>query len=273
MTSKPDTSAADPFNDLPHPRPVIGWPGGKTRLLKHILPRIPAHALYAEVFGGGLAVFLAKPESANEVVNDINCELVSFYRVAKFHLDALLDELDFVLNARAEFRDYLAQPGLTEIQRAARWFIRNKLSFGGLGAHFAPMRTSHYSSRAGRLLAIRSLNRRLDTTTIENLSWEQFLDAYDHERGFYFLDPPYLADGGDYYAGWTPETLDKFADRVRSLRGKWLVTYQDCPAARAAFKGCLITPVERQNGIGGNGAKRAGRIYREILIEPKPAAA
>jgi DNA adenine methylase len=265
--NKPATAAPD-LTGLPAPRPVIAWPGGKTRLLKHLLPRIPAHSLYCEVFGGGLAVFLAKPESATKVVNDINCELVSFYRVAKFHLDALLDELDFVLNARAEFRDYLTQPGLTEIQRAARWFIRNKLSFGGLGAHFAPTRTSHYSSRAGRLLAIRSLNRRLDTTTIENLPWENFLDAYDHERGFYFLDPPYLSDGGDYYAGWPVATLNTFADRVRRLRGQWLVTYQDCPAARAAFQGCRVTPVERQNGIGGIGAVRVGRTYREILIEP-----
>ena len=114
-------------------RPVIAWPGGKTRMLKHLLPLIPPHTLYCEVFGGGLALLLAKSQSEVEVINDINGDLVSFYRTCKYHLDPLLDELDLVTNSRQDFQDYLAQPGLTEIQRAARWFIRNKLSFGGMG--------------------------------------------------------------------------------------------------------------------------------------------
>ena len=256
-------------NNLPKPRPVIGWPGGKGRMLKYLLPLIPKHKYYCEVFGGGVALFLAKPESDCETINDINGELVSFYRVVKFHLDALLDELDFVLNSRQEFSDYLAQPGLTEIQRAARWFIRNKLSFGGLGYSFAAARTGHYSSRASRLLAIRALNRRLDTTTIEHLPWDECLDRYDHPAGFYFLDPPYFDGGGDCYDGWDLETFTRFADRVQKLSGKWLVTYQDCAEARRAFKGCRFTAIERANGIGNNGKKPKGRIYKELIIQPK----
>jgi DNA adenine methylase len=250
---------------LPKPRPVIGWPGGKTRMLKYILPLIPPHLRYCEVFGGGLAVFLNKPASDVEVINDINGELVSFYRCCKFHLDPLLDELDLVMNARQEFRDYLAQPGLTDIQRAARWFIRNKLSFGGMGVSFGISRKAPLGSRANRLLAIRSLNRRFDRTTIENLTWELCLEHYDDAEGFFFLDPPYLDAGGAAYAGWSEHELARFADAVRSLRGKWMVTFQECPQIREAFSGYEIHAIERANGIGNNTGKK-GRVYHEVII-------
>jgi DNA adenine methylase len=256
---------------LPDPRPVISWPGGKTRLLKYLLPLIPAHLLYGEPFGGGLAVLLAKPRSEVEVVNDINGELVSFYRCAKYHLESLLDELDLVMNARQEFQDYLAQPGLTEIQRAARWFIRNRISFGGMGVTFAVSRSHPMSSRAQRLIAIRALNRRFDRVTIERLSWEKFFELYDCEQGFFFLDPPYLDGAGAAYAGWSEHELQRFGTRVQTLRGKWLLTFQDCPQVREIFAGYNLRAITRANGIGNNTGKR-GRIYREVIITSERSA-
>src|SRR5205085_1031202 len=94
-------------------------------------PLLPKHHCYCEPFAGGLAVFLAKPRSPIEVVNDVNGDLVTFYRCVRFHQDPLLTELEFVLNSRREFLDFRDQPGLTDIQRAARWFHRNKNCFGG----------------------------------------------------------------------------------------------------------------------------------------------
>jgi DNA adenine methylase len=205
---------------LPDARPVFSRPGGKTRMLKYILPLIPPHTCYCEVFFGGGAVFFAKQTSRHEVINDIDNELVAFMRNAKLHQDALLDELDLVLNARQEFEDYLIQPGLTEIQRAARWFIRNRLSFGGMGGTFAITRTSSLTSRAQRLIAIQSLSRRLDRTTIENRPWEQILKLYDRPETFFFLDPPYFDDGGCAYKGWTEEELRRFCQHLRKLRGE-----------------------------------------------------
>ncbi len=112
--------------------PVLSWPGGKSRLLGSILPLISKHHCYVEPFAGGLAVLLAKPRSNLEVVNDVNGDLVSFYRCVRYHCDALLTELEFVLNSREEFIGFREQVGLTDIQRAARWFYRNKTCFGGL---------------------------------------------------------------------------------------------------------------------------------------------
>lgn len=255
-----------PEMQLPKPRPVIGWAGGKQRLLKHILPLIPEHTLYCEVFGGGLAVFLSRPPSYVEVVNDINGDLVSFYRCCKYHLEPLLDELEFVLNSRREFEDYIAQPGLTDIQRAARWFIRNKLSFGGHGDNFAISRSRPLSSRQARQVAIRALSRRLDNTTIEQRTWELIFSAYDGAESFFFLDPPYPEAGGALYRGWDEVTLERFCTAVKQLKGKWVFTFKDCEAIRDLMAGYAFQSVDRARGIANNsGAAKAAR-YVEIII-------
>lgn len=253
---------------LPKVRPVIGRPGGKQRLLKHILPLIPDHTLYCEVFGGGGAVLLGKPESDLEVINDIDGDLICFYRQVKFHLDPVLDEMDLVMNSRREFQDYLQQPGLTEIQRAARWFIRNKLSFGAMGRHFGTSRktgSSSLGSRAQRMLAIRALNRRFDKVCIEDLTWERCLETYDSDAAFFFLDPPYLDAGGAAYAGWSEHELARFCARIVTLEGKWLFTFQDCVQVRDHMRGFEIIEIERANGIGNTTGAR-GRTYREVII-------
>ena len=246
-------------------KPVIGWPGGKTRLLKYILPLIPAHRTYVEVFFGGGAVFFAKPAAPVEVINDINGDLVAFMRNAKDHCDELLKELDLVLNSRQEFEDYKKQAGLTEIQRVARWFVRNKLSFSGMGGDFVITRTQPLSSRQSRLDAIRALSDRLDRTTIEHRSWEKVLKAYDHPEAFFFMDPPYLDAGGEAYAAWSEATLKEFATAVRALKGAWMVTFQDCSQIRREFAGCKIKAIERANGIG-NTTGKTGRTYKEVII-------
>lgn len=265
--------AEDDNLQLSKPRPVIGWAGGKHRLLKHLLPLVPKHRLYVEVFGGSLALFLAKAPSDVEVINDINGELVAFYRCCKYHLEALLDELDLVLNSRREFEDFIRQPGLTEIQRAARWFIRNKLSFAGHGRNFTISRTQPHSSRSQRLVAIRSLNARLNHTTVEERAWEKILDSYDQPEAFFFLDPPYLDDGGDCYKGWSEHELARFCQRLPRLKGKWLFTFQDCPQVREHMAGYEVKVIDRARGIANNnGAKKAARYCEVVFTSELPAA-
>ena len=46
------------------PNPVIPWPGGKRRLIKHLYPHVPAHETYVEAFAGGAAALLMRPVPA-----------------------------------------------------------------------------------------------------------------------------------------------------------------------------------------------------------------
>ncbi|WP_447900722.1 DNA adenine methylase [Stenotrophomonas sepilia] len=76
------------------PKPIISWPGGTRRLLKHLYPHFPIHDRYVEAFAGGAASLLMRPYPAQmEVLNDINGELVSLYRCVCHHLDEFMRKL------------------------------------------------------------------------------------------------------------------------------------------------------------------------------------
>ncbi len=249
-------------------KPAIVWPGGKTRLLKAILPRIGKHTCYVEPFAGGLAVLLAKPRARFEVLNDLNGDLVTFYRCVRFHADTLLTELEFVLNSRQEFKDFADQPGLTDIQRAARWFFRNRNCFRGanLGTFgTSPSGGAASGSRAARMEAIRQLNVRLDRVTVENLDWQRCLDLYDRPETLFFCDPPYTACKAGMYSAWTTADVQRFRDRLDRLKGTWLVTLNDSPDIRAIFSDCEVTAVERAKGI----TQAKQKTYRELVIAPR----
>lgn len=250
-------------------RPVIGWPGGKRLLAKHILPMIPRHTCYVEVFGGSLAILCAKEKSHVEVVNDIDGELISFYRTVRFHLDELLRELLWFANSRQEFLDFLQQPGLTEIQRAARWFYRNKMSFGAMGRHFGTSKVgggASLSSRRSIWDALEAFNRRMDSVCIENLSFEKILQTYDGPKTFFYMDPPYVTGDQDCYSTrWKKEDHVRLREAVRGIKGRWLLSYCDSSLVRKLYAGCRLRSIERVAGIDRTN-KRKPKIFRELLI-------
>jgi DNA adenine methylase len=67
----------------------ITYYGGKQKLASIIVGLIPTHKLYCEPFLGGGAIFFSKPQSAVEVINDTNKELINFYRVVQDDFVAL----------------------------------------------------------------------------------------------------------------------------------------------------------------------------------------
>ena len=236
-------------------------------MLDAILPLIPKHDCYVEPFAGGLAVFLAKPRSQNEVINDVHTDLITFYRCVRFHRDELLTELEFVLNSRQEFHDFRAQPGLTDIQRAARWYTRNKIGFGGSDDSFGVRVTHAVSSRANRMETIRQLNLRLDTATIEHLDWQRCIDLYDRPTTFFFLDPPYTDCVKVAYDGWKESNIIFLRQKLDRLQGKWLLTLNDSPAIRSIFHDCSLTSISRARGVSNKGGNAI--IYKELIIAPK----
>lgn len=69
-------------------KPIISWPGGKRRLLKHLYPHFPEHDCYVEAFAGGAASLLMRPyPAATDLLNDINGELVGLTKINNRELD------------------------------------------------------------------------------------------------------------------------------------------------------------------------------------------
>ena len=62
----------------------IKWVGGKSRLRKYIVPLIPSHTCFVDLFAGGAWVLFGKPKSEVEVLNDFDEELINFFRIVKY---------------------------------------------------------------------------------------------------------------------------------------------------------------------------------------------
>jgi DNA adenine methylase len=104
----------------------------------------------------------------------------------------------------------------------------------------------------------------MDRVCVEQLDWSVLMDRYDGPETFWFLDPPYI--GGDTaYAAWTAADLERFAARVKLLKGRWLLTFNDCPQIRSLFAGHAITRHERSRGIANRRACDKAR-YIEVLV-------
>ena len=147
---------------------------------KQILKEFPQEmACYVEVFGGAAWILFAKERHAEvEVYNDVNHNLVNMFRCVKYHADALYEELKWVFVSREQFeqaKEDVNNPNLTDIQRAARFFILVKCSFGAKMQDFSGKRVS-FSSTVENLELFRE---RLKSTVIEQLDFEKLIALYD----------------------------------------------------------------------------------------------
>ena len=257
------------------PKPLISWAGGKRRLLKRLLPLVPPHTCYVEIFGGGGAMLFGKAPSKVEVFNDINGDLVNLMRQAKWHPAELQREISMVPNSRELFRLYLASPGLTEIQRAARFILINRWSFGGQMDSYGTAKTSGGGGGNVRLSRvaenIEAVAARLDGVNVENQDWRDVLKRYDAPGTFFFADPPYIRASDTNYAAWSPAEMTEFRQALDQIAGQWLVTVDDSPDCRRIFAGLPMIEVARANGIEMRAGRRKNPVYRELIIRsPMP---
>lgn len=179
----------------------ISWIGGKKLLRKKILENFPERKMfkrYVEVFGGaGWVLFASNKHAEMEVYNDINGNLVNLFRCTKYHPEALQKELEFTLMSRECFFDAKEQAeirGLTDIQRAARFYILIKESFGSDTQSFG-VRPRNI---ANTIEYISKVSERLNMVLIENQDFRHILKTYDRDETLFYLDPPYY-EAEKYY--------------------------------------------------------------------------
>src|ERR1700693_2599610 len=106
----------------------LSYIGGKNRLAKRIIEIFPAHTTYVEAFAGGAQVLFRKEPSTVEVLNDLDGDVLNFFRICQLHHDELLRYLKFILASRRWFALFEAEnpDSLTDVQRAARFFYLQK---------------------------------------------------------------------------------------------------------------------------------------------------
>ena len=246
----------------------LAYIGGKSKLAPTIVEMIPEHKTYCEVFTGAGWVFFRKEPTKYEILNDKDSDLISLYRVLQNHLEEFLKQFKFLLSSREWFEDWKKQietPGLTDIQRAARYYyIQRQASAGKVkGRSFGAA-----VDRNPRINLVRmeeelsAVHLRLVNVVIENLSWEKFVKVYDRPKTFFYLDPPYY-NKPCYKHNF--ESLDDFknlADVLGRIKGRFLLSINDHPDIREVFKGFQIKPVSLKYT-----ASKGGNVEgKELLI-------
>ena len=247
--------------------PIIPWMGGKRRLLDDIFPLIPAHQCYVEAFAGGAALFFSKPPSDVEVINDFNGELVALYRVVQNHLEEFVRQFKWALTSRQiyEWQKMTIPETLTDIQRAARFYYLQKLAFGGKcdGQSFGTATTSPPRLNLLRIEEeLSAAHLRLSSTYIENLSWDTIVEKYDREHTFFYLDPPYWQTTG-YGIKFEWSNFERMAELAKTIKGTMLISINDHPDIREAFKGLHMQQLDITYTVGG---AHNNQQSKELLI-------
>jgi DNA adenine methylase len=246
-------------------RPVAGYIGGKKQLARRLAEQIDAtpHGLYAEVFAGMAGVFFRRRLAPRvEVLNDVSRDVATLFRVLQNHYQALLDMLKWQLASREEWERLNGQDPerLTDLQRAARFLYVQKQTFGGkvVGRSFGIDRHGPPRFDITALApALADVHERLAGVWIECLPWPDLLDRWDLPEALFFLDPPYWGSEHVYGRGlFEPADYMALRDRLKGLRGAFIMTLNDVPEIREMFGDFEIEPVGVTYTVQGGKGKR-----------------
>ncbi len=225
---------------------AFGWYGGKFNHLNWLLPLLPESTHYCEPFGGSAAVLINKKPSPVETYNDIDGEVVNFFRVLRDNPDQLIKAIGLTPFSREELRIAVEESitNLSELERARRFFVRARQVRTGLAQTATAGRWAHckLTSRAGMAGAVSrwlgsveglsEIVQRLLRVQIENASAIEVIQRYDSEETFFYCDPPYphesRGDSNAYGYEMTDREHQKLAEVLGNVKGKVALSGYHC---------------------------------------------
>lgn len=247
----------------------MAWVGGKKALRDEILARFPRnYKRYIEVFGGaGWVLFHKPPGNDFEVFNDFNGNLVNLYRCVREQPEALRNELRYMLNSRLDF-EYMkgmlhSQAVLPDVRRAAYYYALIRYSYAAGTSTFGSQPHTMWNN----FPLIESAAGRLQKVVIENKDCVKLIRQYDRPESFFYCDPPYY-NADQYYEAVSSDGFDHagLADALLGIKGKFLLSYNDCPEIRALYDrpGIVVEGISRLSNIAQR--YENGKQYPELLI-------
>jgi len=213
-------------------KPPLTYYGGKQKMVKHILPLIPKHKLYCEPFFGSGAVFFAKEPSEIEVVNDINGEVINFYKVVRTKFNQLKKEINASLHSRKLHKKagfiYRNPDMFSDVERAWAVFITSHQSYSSiLGSTWACGKTESTTEKKfhnKKISLAQNLAKRLESVQIECRDALEVIQTRDTKDSFFYLDPPYFNSDMGHYGGYKEEDFEKLLQLLSKIKGKFLLS-------------------------------------------------
>lgn len=177
------------------------YAGGKQAVAARIAALLPPHQHYVEPFAGGLSVLLAKQPSPIETINDLNADLVTFWRVLRDRTEELERVCALTPHSRAELVASRNRSDLDEVEVARRVWVSltqaraAKLSPSGWRFVYNSGRRSLAIYLDGYLGRIAPAAQRLMKVSLEcRPALEVITDYGAHADICLYVDPPYLGD-------------------------------------------------------------------------------
>jgi DNA adenine methylase len=220
--------------------PCFQYFGGKFKYAERIISHFPWHQVYVEPFGGAASVLLKKPEAKIEIYNDLNEDIVNFFRVLREpeKSQKLLYKLKLTPYSRQELVD--CSDGVEtpdDVEKARRFVVRVSLSFNNNPVATRGFNCSINKGKARRAFYFRNyinnLNNvinRFKNIIIECRNIFYILKQYDTEQTLFYLDPPYLQSAREnsskeYRAYEFDEKQHiKLADALKEIKGMAVVS-------------------------------------------------
>lgn len=190
-------------------KPPMPYSGGKQTIAERIVDLFPSHDHYVEPFGGALSVLLAKPMSKIETVNDLNGDLMTFWRVLRDDPAGLERLCALTPHSRAEYFASRDLEALSDLERARRVWVQLTQ---GRGSRLGVKTGWRFVHGTNRMTLARYLNsyleriglaaHRLRNVTLECRDAFDVIAAYERPGCLLYVDPPYLmaTRHGDQYA-------------------------------------------------------------------------
>jgi DNA adenine methylase len=191
-----------------------------------------------------------------EVINDLNGELINFYRICKLNFDALRREIETSVHSRElhEHSKHIYRYPIffTPVQRAWAVWYNLRTSFSGqFGSGFSFSRQSGKkpsSLRNGKDTFCDELKNRIECITIECDDALKVIKRFDCEDAFHFIDPPYIySDMGHYGGMFNEQNMIELLELCSILQGKFMLTMYPCELIQRYVDkfGWKINAVER----------------------------
>ena len=258
---------------------VIPYYGGKYELSKTLVPLIPHHNRYVEVFAGGLSMFFRKSKVKWSVLNDIDNNIVNLYMCVIHKHDELVENLFWIPKSRKlflDFREEIKENREIEIpdpKQAAKYFYCIRNSFNKLIHTPFSMNKDMNKNWDEEFKYSRMF---LGGATIENLDFGTLFDKYyPKEDDFWYLDPPYIVatEKGSYYMNnFTIEDHTRLRDRVNEIDevgGRFMVSYDYRPEVKELYKQYNVQTLNmRYTGATKDARKVKRKEYIIMNYEP-----
>jgi DNA adenine methylase len=185
-------------------RPPFPYFGAKQSIAEQITCFFPEHEHYVEPFAGSLSVLLAKPPARMETVNDLDGDLMTFWRVLRNRVEDLERVCALTPHSRREYLDFRdAEPAPDELETARRvWLLLTQGRGGTLREaktgwrHFVVPRGSSVGMPGyleGYLARMPPVSRRLHLVSLESMPALDLIAKYGRDpEVLLYVDPPYL---------------------------------------------------------------------------------